>query len=363
MPSRLPPRRPAASPPLHAVGQYRDLKCRVRDAGLLDPQPRYYAGKMAATVVLAAIVLGLLFASRTPWLIGLDAVLLAAVFAQIAFLGHHVGHRQVVRSRRASTVLGLIVGNLLVGVSASWWQTKHNRHHGHPNRPGVDPDIALPVLAFSAGRARAMNRAQRLVVRHQHLVFVPLLLLEGIVLRVSSLAYLVTRRGRHWALEVLLIALHLAAYSLIVIQHFGLLPGLGFIALQQMSFGLYMGLVFAPNHKGMAANAVPVTAATDDFLLEQVLSSRNVRPSPVVDYLFGGLNYQIEHHLFPTLPRNRLRAAQTLVEAFCAEQGIPYAQTGVVRAYRDILGHLRRVSHAAYGAPGAGRRPEGVVPS
>ncbi len=349
MPSILPPSRPptpGAAPSL-AVGQYAELKRRVRDAGLLEPQPRYYTVKIAATVGLTAIALLLLLASRNPWWLVFGAAFLAAVFAQLAFLGHDVGHRQVVRSGWLYTALSMLLGNLLVGVSATWWQTKHNRHHGHPNRPGFDPDIDLPVLAFTSGRARAMNRAQRMVVRYQHVLFVVLLLTEGIVLRVSSIQYLLLRRGRHWLLELALILVHAGVWSLIVIQHFGLGPGLGFIAVQQMSFGLYMGLVFAPNHKGMAMTE---DDGEVDFLLEQVLGSRNVRSSPIVDYVFGGLNYQIEHHLFPTLPRNRLHAAQPLVEAFCAERGIPYCQTSLFRAYRDILRHLYAVSRSAHGA-------------
>ncbi|HLZ71327.1 MAG TPA: acyl-CoA desaturase [Dehalococcoidia bacterium] len=365
MRSSLPPSHAAAPPvPLSAVGQYAELKRRVKVAGLLKPQPRYYAWKFATTALLATMALLLLSTSRNPWWLVFDAALLAAVFVQFAFLGHDVGHRQVVRSQRPRTVLSLIVGNLLVGVSASWWQTKHNRHHGHPNRPGFDPDVMLPVLAFSPERAQSMNRAQRLFVRYQHLLFLALVLTEGIVLRVSSIEYLVTRRGRCWLLELLLIVLHLAAYSELAIHHFGVMPGLGFIALHQMCFGLYMGLVFAPNHKGMATNAAPPADVADDFLLEQVLSSRNVQPSPLLDYLFGGLNYQIEHHLFPTLPRNRLPAAQALVETFCAEYGIPYHQTSPLTAYRDIFGHLRSVGQAARGAPPspvAGRQQEGAV--
>ena len=330
--------------PLSTVGHYPELKRRVRDAGLFAPQPRYYVWKTVITAGLTGIALLFVFASHNPWWRSCAAAFLAAVFAQISFIGHDVGHRQVVQSRRLYLVFSLIVGNLLVGVSATWWQTKHNLHHGHPNRPGFDPDVTLPIVAFTAGRAQAMNRAQRLVVRNQHLLFLALLLGEGIVLRFSSIQFLIARRGRHWLLELALIAAHAAIWSFIVFRQFGFGPGLGFIAVQQMCYGLYMGLVFAPNHKGMAELE---PAEADDFLLEQVLGSRNVRPHPIVDFVYGGLNYQIEHHLFPTLARNRLRAAQPLVQAFCAERGIPYCQTGLVAAYRDIFKHLYGVSRAA----------------
>ena len=105
-----------------------------------------------------------------------------------------------------------------------------------------------------------------------------------------------------------------------------------FILVQQGLFGLYLGCSFAPNHKGM-----PVLDAGDrsDFLRRQVLTSRNVRGGLLTDFALGGLNYQIEHHLFPSMPRPSLRHSQPLIEAFCQQRGVPYCQSslaGLLRA-------------------------------
>ncbi|MGC4853917.1 fatty acid desaturase family protein [Micromonospora sp. DT4] len=107
-----------------------------------------------------------------------------------------------------------------------------------------------------------------------------------------------------------------------------------------------MGCAFAPNHKG-----IPMPTAEDelDFLRKQVLTSRNVRGSRLVDTALGGLNYQIEHHLFPNMPRANLRRAQPIVRAYCAEQGISYAETGLVESYRQALGHLHEVGRPLRG--------------
>jgi fatty acid desaturase len=104
--------------------------------------------------------------------------------------------------------------------------------------------------------------------------------------------------------------------------------------------GLVLGLTFAPNHKGM-----PVVNANHqmDFLYVQVLTTRNVLPSPLVDYMYGGLNYQVEHHLFPGMPRCNLGKAREIVKAFCEESGLPYYETGVLESYHQILAHMHRV--------------------
>jgi fatty acid desaturase len=120
---------------------------------------------------------------------------------------------------------------------------------------------------------------------------------------------------------------------------------------QQGLFGLYLGCAFAPNHKGM-----PILSEHDewDFLRRQVLTSRNVRGGPVVDIALGGLNYQIEHHLFPSMPRPNLRRAQVTVQAFCAEHDVSYLESGLVSSYRQTVRHFHQVGrHASRGATGS----------
>jgi fatty acid desaturase len=80
-----------------------------------------------------------------------------------------------------------------------------------------------------------------------------------------------------------------------------------------------------------------------DFLHMQILTSRNVRGGLVADFMYGGLNYQIEHHLFPTVPRNRLHLVRPMVRTFCGDLGIPYHETTALRSYREIFGHLHRI--------------------
>jgi fatty acid desaturase len=123
-----------------------------------------------------------------------------------------------------------------------------------------------------------------------------------------------------------------------------------FIVVQQGLFGLYLGCSFAPNHKGM-----PILAATDksDFLQRQVLTSRNVRGGWMTDFALGGLNYQIEHHLFPSMPRPNLRKSQAMVELFCQQQELPYCQTSLTDSYAQALRHLNTVGRLAH-TPGPG---------
>ena len=98
--------------------------------------------------------------------------------------------------------------------------------------------------------------------------------------------------------------------------------------------GVYLALAIAPNHIAMPTWPADTSLA---FLERQVLSSRNIVPNPVWDFLFGGLNYQIEHHLFPTMPRNHFADARTIVKPFCAARGLAYTEMGAFASYRLLL--------------------------
>jgi fatty acid desaturase len=317
--------------------EYATLSRRVRQAGLLDRRLRYYAWKIAFTVLaLAAGWTAFAVLGDSWWQLG-TAVFLAAAFTQIGFLGHDAGHRQVFRSRRANYVLGVLCGNLGTGLSYGWWTGKHNRHHAHPNTEGADPDIMISVLAFSGGRARASRGIQRLVFRYQAYLLVPMLFFEAISLHAASIRALTRRACRNRAWEAALLGIHAAGYLTAIFLTLSPVKAVAFIVVQQGLFGFYLGCSFAPNHKGM-----PVLAASDktDFLRRQVLTSRNVRGGWLTDFALGGLNYQIEHHLFPSMPRPSLRRSQALVAAFCADHGLPYCQATLLESYAQALRHL-----------------------
>ena len=113
-----------------------------------------------------------------------------------------------------------------------------------------------------------------------------------------------------------------------------------FFAVQSAVFGICLGASFAPNHKGMPI--VPRTMKID-FLRRQVLTSRNVRGGLLVDFALGGLNYQIEHHLFPSMPRPNLRRARPIVRAYCLEHGVSYAEVGLFESYAIVVDYLNNV--------------------
>jgi fatty acid desaturase len=322
---------------------YARLSKQVRAAGLLERRPGYYLVKIAITVVLFAAGWVAFFRIGASWYNLITAAFLAVMSTQVAFIGHDSGHKQIFATHKANNRISFVLGNFVIGMSTGWWVDKHNRHHANPNHIDKDPDIAVGALVYTEPQAVERGPAGRFLSRHQAWLFFPMLLLEGISLHLSSFrAMLGNTVKSRWVrgLETFLLLLHVALYGGAVFGVLGLVRGLVFIAVNQGLWGMYMGLSFAPNHKGM----LMLTKEDElDFLRKQVLTSRNIRGDRFVDWLLGGLNYQIEHHLFPSMPRPSLRRAQPIVRAFCAEIGVSYTEVGAGESYATVLRHLDEV--------------------
>ena len=340
------------------AGGYSELLHEVRGAGLLERRRVPYLVRIAVTALLLVATAVAFVVIGDSWWQLVTAVVFAVLAVQFGFIGHDAGHGQIFSSRRANDVVGYLHGDLLIGLGYGWWVGKHNAHHANPNHDERDPDVNLGVFALTTAQSSGPGAPERgpvgrFVIRHQAGLFFPLLLLEGVDLHISAVRSLIRRQVPAPRLEIVLLVAHFAIYFAAV---FAILsPGLGvlFIVVQQGLFGLYLGCSFAPGHKGM-----PMLTGAErlDPVRSQVLTSRNIVGGRVVDLVLGGLNYQIEHHLFPRMPRMNLRRAQPLVRAFCDRHAITYTETTLLDSYARGLRHLRRVS-----AP-ARRSPAGELP-
>lgn len=342
-------RRSAAGWEAPATGRgsdYARLSRSVRAAGLMRRRPVYYSVKIAVNLVLLAAGWAVFFLLGRSWWQLLVAVFLAVMFTQTGFIGHDAGHRQISGSKRTDDLIGRIHGNLLIGLSYGWWTAKHTRHHAHPNQVSRDPDIGGRAIAFTRDQARARRGLGSWLAGYQAWLFFPLLLLEGFHLHVAGVRALLGRRGggRGRLVDGTLLALHALGYLAAVFLVLSPVQAVAFILVQQGLFGVYLGCSFAPNHKGM-----PVLDEGEklDFLRRQVITSRNVRGGWLTDFALGGLNYQIEHHLFPSMPRPSLRHAQEPVRLFCEQHGIVYREASLLGSYTQVLRHLNAV-----GSPG-----------
>jgi fatty acid desaturase len=323
-------RPPAAVDP--ATARFRALAQEVRALGLLDRRPGYYRVKITLTIFAFLAGWALFVSVGNSWATLAVAPFLGMMFTQLGFIGHDAGHNQVFGTRWRNRLLGLTVGNLLIGLSFGWWVPKHNAHHAHPNEVGRDPDIdgGSTLTSAASGLAYWLGRWQAPL-------FFPLMLLRSSGMHVLGIKRLAQRRDKAAAVEAVLIVLHAALYLTLVLWVLPPLKAVAFVAAQQAVFSVYLGISFAPNHKGMPI--IESTAVTG-FACRQVITARNITGGPFITFMLGGLNYQIEHHLFPSMPRPNLGRVQSLVRDFCAAGDLGYSEESFVESFRQIVHHL-----------------------
>jgi fatty acid desaturase len=322
--------------------EFTELAQRIQESGLLRRRYGYYWTKLLLVPVAFAACIWLFVLIGDTWWQLATAALFAVLFTQTAFLGHDAAHRQIFRSGRWNDWTTLVLGNLFVGLSYGWWQHKHTRHHANPNKLGSDPDIEVPVIAFTAEQIeRRRGPVTSWLMAHQGAFFFPILIFEGLSLHTSGVHRVFGREPlKRRGVEIAFLAIRIGGF--VALAFLVLSPGVAaaFLGVQLALFGFYMGSSFAPNHKGMPI--VPKSMKLD-FLRRQVMMSRNIRGNRVLDVAMGGLNYQIEHHLFPSMPRPHLRRAAPIVAAYCRDREVPYLETGLFESYGIVLRYIDRV--------------------
>jgi len=335
---------------------FRALKTQMKADGLYEPSHAYFAYKfvfnlgMLALAVWSMIALG---GSTASAIVG--AVIIALFWQQCGWLSHDYLHHQVYEDRSLGHAAGYFIGNVLQGFSVSWWINKHNTHHAVPNVvPGVregDPDTdTMPFLAWSNMflDGEYVDGFPPFLVRYQHILFLPLLCIARISWVVQSIITVATSPdvpdSRTRMIEAGTLALHYAyygaiAYFLLDSWHSILL----FVFLSQAVAGLALGTVFVINHNSMEILDSDAVTHTN-FVAMQIRTTRNITPSLAGDWFSGGLSYQIEHHLFPSLPRHRFSQVVPRVRALAEKHGLQYQSIGYFSGLVDVLRHLKEIA-------------------
>jgi fatty acid desaturase len=337
------------------TSEFADLLQRVKSRGLLDRAVGYYVTVIVVlSIALLSTLAGMFFLGDT-WVQLALAPAMAIIMTQFSFVTHEAAHRQVFESGKANDRTARFLASGVVGISYSWWMSKHTKHHANPNTVGKDPDIETDFVIFQADRARTTTGFTRAFVKRQGWLFFPILTLEGLNLHVQAFRRVFSKEPlKHRGTEITLLLIRNFGYPVILVALMPWYIAAVFLVIHMALFGVYMGASFAPNHKGMPQ--IPQGMKVD-FLRRQVMTSRNIRGGWFMDHFMGGLNYQVEHHLFPSMARPKLHKAAKMVREFCAEKKISYTETGLFESYGIVVRYLNEVGLAArdpFDCPAAG---------
>ena len=326
---------------------YAELRRTVIAAGLLERKYGYYFAHTSFffLLLMVSVALPFLLPVTFGWS-ALESIVLGFAMVQVALIGHDAGHLEIFREAKKNWLLGQLCWSISAGISFWYWNDRHNKHHGHTNDVIEDPDIrgSGPLaVAFTEEEAAARHGWRRAFLKYQ-VVLVPLgLMLYTFAFRAEGWLFTMQKlKSMRRLLEIPLLTLNIVLWlTFIIVLGW---RGFGIFFASNVVGSAYFVATIAPNHNGMPVWARGVKLS---FLERQVLSSRDLTSHLVWDFLYGGLNYQIEHHLFPTIPRVNLKRAQAIIQPFCEAHGLSFEVTDPLTAYWRVYSELRRIGGAA----------------
>ncbi|RHX99745.1 hypothetical protein DYB25_007319 [Aphanomyces astaci] len=343
------------------VAAYRKLRLDVKRLGLYNASKGYYLWKTLSTLSIGLLSAFICFNTTSTAVIMVAAVILGLFYQQCGWLAHDYGHQQVFDNHTLNDLCIVMVGNLWQGFSCQWWKNKHNTHHAIPNLhtdpvDGYhgDPDIdTMPVLAWSLKMAKEVEKGSwgPFFIKHQAALYFPILLFARVSWVFQSYLYAFRSIGPGGTFDPLqypvleragLVLYYTWNVALVYFSGMSFVQAISFLWVSQASCGLFLALVFSIGHNGMA---VYDRADKPDFWKLQVLTTRNISPTFLVDWFCGGLNYQVDHHLFPTVPRHNLAQLNVLVKSLCKQFAVPYHETGFWAGLGEVVDHLKDVSN------------------
>jgi len=315
---------------------YRDLRDQLEQTNFFEPDTAYYIRKIVAYGILhIAAYVGLYAWAESP-LRWLALVGLTLTGIQFYYVSHDAGHYAIARNRKLNLRLGHIGHTFIAGGSFRFWQYKHDLHHRYCNDETRDPDMNALFLKLYESDPLERPAAIRWIVRHQAYLLWILAMFHNFDFQRLSWLY-TWNNPKLCRAERVLIPLHFVVYLVIPSLILGLPIALTNYIIGTMLSGVILAKVFAINHMGMPS--VPSTHNLS-FLEQQVITSRNVRVPAIFDHYFGGLNYQIEHHLFPWASISRYRQGSKIVQEFCDQRGINYVEESFWESLASVERHL-----------------------
>lgn len=358
---------------------YRDLRSKLIMMGMFKSNGWFYLYKFVSTQAIMVAATLMVYLSDSVLVHFLSAFLIGLFFQQCGWLAHDCLHHQVFRKRKYGDWAGIYWGNVMQGFSVQWWKNKHNGHHSVPNLHSSsavsqdgDPDIdTMPLLAWSLKQAQSYRELRadgkdspftKFMIRNQAMFYFPILLLArlswlnesfktafGLGASTENAALELKHKGLQYPfLEKAGIITHYA-WMFTVSSGFGtwsLGYSIAYFLAATCSCGFMLALVFGLGHNGMATYDAD---ARPDFWKLQVTTTRNITgghgiPQAFVDWFCGGLQYQVDHHLFPTIPRHNLKKTNALITSFCKEWGVKYHEADLIDGTVEVIKHLANVS-------------------
>ena len=313
------------------------LDKEVALSGLMKRNYWYYTILSIGLLIVFSFCLFLITLWNNIWIIVLNALLFWFLRLQVGFIAHDLSHMQVFQSKWKNRFFASIVWAIFWWASSAWWESYHNAHHKNTNQIGGDPDLDIPFLFDTRQVSWAWFFTKTFILPFQHILFIPWLCTTYLYKFVQCFYRVEKHISTKTIIETILVLISISGLYIFVSSYLSLSSTFLFFILHLLVFWFYMGVAFLPNH--FWETIIEKGALYERYY--QIITSRNIYGKSITNFMLGGLNFQIEHHLYPTMPRIHLVKAQKMVKNFCAKENIPYHEVSTIKSFLEMLSSLK----------------------
>jgi len=327
------------------------LTKELHDKGLFKSNPLWFAYKLFTTFAMAPIAYWFNLQGY-PWI---GCFILATMWQQFGWISHEINHHSVFPQRWQGHDMGWVTGNVMLGFSMWWWNVRHYAHHAVTNLD-TDPDIdTLPFLAFSDLDVQKSSPQQLNYIQYQHIYFWAILPFLNIIWGLNSIVFgydvLAGWTNGHFNkpeqiytkynfVERIGLAIHHIGLFLFLITSLEWYMVIPWWFVCKMIAGTGLAFVVFFNHYSCPKFDMDSDAG-ENFVINQLITTRNLTPGHIADWICGGLNYQVEHHLWPTMPRHNLYKCSLILKPWCEKHNLPYLCSDFVPGVLQVRDYLK----------------------
>ncbi|EDO48554.1 predicted protein [Nematostella vectensis] len=334
---------------------FEKLRQEIIEGGGLQTNYWFYIRLASMLALLFASIIYCVVFSNNVYIQVAAGILVAVFWQQMAFIGHDAGHHAIFHDEQWDDRLGLVVGNLLTGVSIGWWKKSHNAHHVVTNSVELDPDIQhLPVLAVTDkffnsiksiyhDRVMHFDGLAKFFVRYQHHLYFLIMGLARFNLYAQSFLLVLSKeRVKLRVMEFVTMVLFWTWYLTLCSYLPTWSTRFAFVFLAHFLAGIIHIQITLSHFSMETYNGLPLDAFKENrFLLSQMDTTMDIECDPNLDFFHGGLQFQFEHHLFPRVARQNLRSIQEKMKLLCKKHGLPYRSKSFVDANIEVIQCLK----------------------
>lgn len=270
-------------------------------------------------------------------------ICLGFTYTALPYIAHDGGHGAITDTNWINESLGYFAFTIINGQSFTWWMHSHNMHHDFVNECEEDPALQFSLFVSDFPKAVLIKKGwRRKFPKWQAFYFIFLFPFHHF-----SMVF----DGWKWMLKNIKLArIELALYPLFIffnlivpIYFLGLSTALTYYLITKVIGSICITATFNVHHIGrtLYEKGEKISA-----FRQAVEGTRTINTWPIFDFYYHGLNFHIEHHIFPNIPSWKLRSLNKIVKEYCERKKITYVEKGFWASQKDVFTYLYELGNS-----------------